>query len=181
LAVVRPADANETAIAWREAITRRKPVGLVLSRQNLPVLDRTRYSSAEGVSDGAYIVSNCPGVPDVIVIATGSEVSLAISAQTLLLQEGINARVVSAPCLEWFSEKSEDYKETVLPSQVKARVSIEAGVTAGWHEYVGDAGVVIGINHFGASASAATLFNEFGFTVEAVVHAAKTSIAKAGK
>jgi len=181
LAVVRPADANETAIAWREAITRRKPVGLVLSRQNLPVLDRTRYASAEGVSDGAYIVSDCSGEPDVILIATGSELSLALSAQDLLLQEGVNARVVSAPCLEWFSEKSADYKETVLPSQVKARVSIEAGVTAGWHEYVGDAGVVIGINHFGASASAATLFNEFGFTVEAVVHSAKTSIAKAGK
>jgi len=181
LAVIRPADANETAIAWREAIVRGRPAGLVLSRQNLPVLDRTRYASAEGVSAGAYIVSDCSGNPDVILIATGSEVSLALSAQDLLLQDGINARVVSAPCLEWFSEQTAEYKEAVLPSQVKARVSIEAGVTAGWREYIGDAGVTIGIDHFGASASAATLFNEYGFTAEAVAHAAKTSIEKAGK
>lgn len=181
LAVIRPADANETAIAWREAIVKGRPAGLVLSRQNLPVLDRTRYASAEGVSAGAYIVSDCSGKPDVILIATGSEVSLALSAQDLLLQDGINARVVSAPCLEWFSEQTAEYKEAVLPSQVKARVSIEAGVTAGWREYIGDAGVTIGIDHFGASASAATLFNEYGFTAEAVAHAAKTSIEKAGK
>ena len=181
LAVIRPADANETAIAWREAIVRGRPAGLVLSRQNLPVLDRTRYASAEGVSAGAYIVSDCSGKPDVILIATGSEVSLALSAQDLLLQDGINARVVSAPCLEWFSEQTAEYKEAVLPSQVKARVSIEAGVTAGWREYIGDAGITIGIDHFGASASAATLFNEYGFTAEAVAHAAKTSIEKAGK
>jgi len=181
LAVIRPADANETAIAWREAIVKGRPAGLVLSRQNLPVLDRTRYASAEEVSAGAYIVSDCSGKPDVILIATGSEVSLALSAQDLLLQDGINARVVSAPCLEWFSEQTADYKEAVLPSQVKARVSIEAGVTAGWREYIGDAGVTIGIDHFGASASAATLFNEYGFTAEAVAHAAKTSIEKAGK
>lgn len=181
LAVVRPADANETAIAWREAITRATPVGLVLSRQNLPVFDREHFASAEGVADGAYVLSDCVGSPDVILIATGSEVSLAVSAQELLAADGIQARVVSAPCLEWFAMKDDEYKESVLPSSVKARVSIEAGVTAGWHEFVGDAGVTIGLNHFGASAAASILFKEFGFTAEAIASAAHTSIAKAGK
>jgi transketolase len=181
LAVVRPADANETAIAWREAITRATPVGLVLSRQNLPVFDRQHFASAEGVANGAYVLSDCVGSPDVILIATGSEVSLAVSAQELLTADGIQARVVSAPCLEWFAMKDDEYKESVLPSSVKARVSIEAGVTAGWHEFVGDAGVTIGLNHFGASAAASILFKEFGFTAEAIASAAQTSIAKAGK
>ena len=181
LAVVRPADANETVIAWREVITRAKPTGLALSRQNLPVIDRTQFSSAEGVANGAYVVSKAEGTPNVILIATGSEVSLALAAQQLLLSEGIQAQVVSAPCLEWFEETTSEYQESVLPSGIKARVSIEAGVTAGWREYVGDAGVSIGLNHFGASAAATTLFKEFGFTPEAVVSAAKESIAKAGK
>ena len=181
LAIIRPADANETAVAWREVITRAKPAGFALSRQNLPVIDRTIYGSAEGVSRGAYIVSDVDGVADVIVIATGSEVALAIAAQEILKVEGIRARVVSAPCLEWFEESDPAYKESVLPAAVKARVSVEAGVTAGWREYVGDAGVSIGLNHFGASASAGTLFKEFGFTAEAVVAAAKESIAKVGK
>ena len=181
LAVVRPADANETAVAWREIITRTKPTGLALSRQNLPVIDRNQFSSAEGVAKGAYVVSKADGVADVILIATGSEVSLALAAQQLLLSEGIKAQVVSAPCLEWFEETSAEYKESVLPSAVRARVSIEAGVSAGWREYVGDAGVSIGLNHFGASASAAVLFKEFGFTPEAVASAAKESIAKAGR
>ena len=178
-AVIRPADANETAIAWREVITRGKPSGFALSRQNLAVLDRTIFAAAEGVSRGAYIVSDCDGQADVILIATGSEVSLTIAAQSLLKDQGIKARVVSAPCLEWFEESGAAYKELVLPSHIKARVSVEAGVTAGWREYVGDAGVCIGLNHFGASASAAILFKEFGFTPEAVVAAAKKSIEKA--
>ena len=181
LAVVRPADANETVIAWREVITRAKPTGLALSRQNLPVIDRTQFSSAEGVASGAYVVSKAAGAPDVILIATGSEVSLALAAQQLLQTEGIQAQVVSAPCLEWFEETTPEYKETVLPGAIRARVSIEAGVTAGWREYVGDAGVSIGLNHFGASAAAGILFKEFGITAEAVVSAAKESIAKAGK
>lgn len=181
LAMVRPADANETSIAWREVITRAKPTGLALSRQNLPVLDRNIFASAEGTAKGAYIVSEAKGPAQVILIATGSEVSLAISAQDLLEQEGIHARVVSAPCLEWFEETDKAYQESVLPSSVKARVSIEAGVTSGWREYVGDAGISIGLNHFGASASAGTLFQEFGFTKEAVVIAAKESITKAGR
>ena len=181
LAVVRPADANETVIAWREVITRAKPTGLALSRQNLPVIDRTHFSSAEGVASGAYVVSKADGAPDVILIATGSEVSLALVAQQILQTEGIQAQVVSAPCLEWFEETTSEYKEMVLPSAIRARVSIEAGVTAGWREYVGDAGVSIGLNHFGASAAAGILFKEFGITAEAVVSAAKESIAKAGK
>jgi len=181
LAVIRPADANETSIAWREVITRAKPAGFALSRQNLPVIDRTVFASAEGVANGAYVVSEAAGPLDVILIATGSEVALAIAAQALLAAEGIHARVVSAPCLEWFEETDSAYKDSVLPSAVKARVSVEAGVTAGWREYVGDSGVSVGLNHFGASAAAGILFKEFGFTPEAVVAAAKSSLAKAGK
>ena len=179
LAVIRPSDANETAIAWREVISRAKPAGFALSRQNLPVIDREVFASAEGVAKGAYVLNQLDGIADVILIATGSEVALAISAAELLQTEGIKASVVSAPCLEWFAETSPEYQASVLPSSVKARVSIEAGVTAGWREYVGDAGVSIGLNHFGASASAGILFKEFGFTPEAVVAAAKASIEKA--
>jgi transketolase len=181
LAVIRPADANETSIAWREVIKRAKPAGLALSRQNLPVLDRTVFASAEGVANGAYVLSDSEGTPDVIIIATGSEVALAITAQATLKEQGIKARVVSAPCLEWFEQTSEAYRESVLPAAVKARVSVEAGVAQGWREYVGDAGEIISINHFGASASAGTLFKEYGFTAEAVVAAAQSSIKKAGK
>ena len=181
LAIVRPADANETSIAWREVITRGKPAGFALSRQNLPVLHRTIFASAEGAAKGAYVVSEAKGPAQVLLIATGSEVSLAISAQKSLEEEGIHARVISAPCLEWFEETDKAYQESVLPSSVRARVSIEAGVTTGWREYVGDAGISIGLNHFGASASAGTLFQEFGFTAEAVVIAAKESIAKVAK
>ena len=178
LAVIRPSDANETAIAWREVISRAKPAGFALSRQNLPVIDREVFASAEGVAKGAYVLNQLDGIADVILIATGSEVALAITAAELLQTEGIKASVVSAPCLEWFAETSPEYQASVLPSSVKARVSIEAGVTAGWREYVGDAGVSIGLNHFGASASAGILFKEFGFTPEAVVAAAKASIEK---
>jgi len=179
LAVIRPADANETSVAWGEVIKRAKPAGFALSRQNLPVLDREVFASAQGVANGAYVVNKIDGSIDVILIATGSEVALAISAAELLKADGINASVVSAPCLEWFAETTAEYQESVLPSAIKARVSIEAGVTAGWREYVGDAGVSIGLNHFGASASAGILFKEFGFTAEAVVAAAKASIEKA--
>ncbi len=181
LAIIRPADANETAIAWREIIKRAKPSGFALSRQNLPVIDRAVFASAEGVANGAYVVSDSSGLPDVILIATGSELSLAITAQELLLADGIAARVVSAPCLEWFEEMGSAYKTSVLPESVRARVSIEAGVPTGWREYVGDSGISIGLNHFGASAAATVLFKEFGFTAEAIVTAAKESIAKAGK
>ena len=176
-AVVRPADANEVSIAWREIINRAKPVGLALSRQNLPVLDRNKYASAEGVSKGAYVLLDTAADFSVILIATGSEVALAIKAQEQLLTEGINSRVVSAPSLEWFAEQDENYRESVIPKKIKARVSIEAGIAMPWHRLIGDAGVAVSLEHFGASASANTLFNEFGFNVDNVVKAAKESIA----
>jgi transketolase len=179
--MIRPADANETAVAWREIIKRAKPAGFALSRQNIPVFDRAVFASAEGVAKGAYVLSDCQGTPDVLLMATGSEVQLAVGAQEVLKLEGINARVVSAPCLEWFAETDDSYKQSVLPSQVKARVSVEAGVGQGWRDFVGDAGEIISLQHFGASASAGTLFKEYGFTKEAVVEAAKKSIKKAGK
>ena len=176
-AVVRPADANEVSIAWREIINRAKPVGLALSRQNLPVLDRNKYASAEGVSKGAYVLLDTAADFSVILIATGSEVALAVKAQEQLLTEGINSRVVSAPSLEWFAEQDENYRESVIPKKIKARVSIEAGIAMPWHRLIGDAGVAVSLEHFGASASANTLFNEFGFNVDNVVKAAKESIA----
>jgi transketolase len=178
LAIVRPADANETAVAWREVISRRKPVGFALSRQNLPVLDRQKFASAEGVAKGAYIVSDTPKDPDVIIIATGSEVSIAIAACDLLKSKLISARVVSAPCLEWFEEQSDSYKAAVLPKAITARVSVEAGVGAGWHKYVGDKGEIVSLEHFGASASAGELFKEYGFTAENIADAAMRTIAR---
>jgi transketolase len=181
-AVIRPADANEVSVCWQEIIKRAKPCGLILSRQNLPVLDRNRYSPASDAALGAYIVSKSSNASnddlDVILIATGSEVSLAIAAQDKLSNEGINARVVSAPCLEWFAEQNESYREKVLPKTIKARVSIEAGVSQPWYQFIGDSGVAISVNNFGASASGEILFREFGFTVENIVKAAKESIEK---
>jgi transketolase len=178
-AVVRPADANETAIAWREILTRKKPTGLILSRQNLPVLDRNVYASAEGLAKGAYILKDSEGTPDVILIATGSEVQHAVAAQTLLAAKGVKARVVSAPCIEWFNQESDSYRESVLPSTIRARVSIEAGIAQGWRELIGDSGVAISLDHYGASASAGHLFTTYGFTPENVVSAALSSIEKA--
>ena len=177
-ALIRPADANETAIAWREIITRRKPVGLALSRQNLPVIDRATCGAAEGVAKGAYIICETPKEPDVILIATGSEVAIAIAAAGLLKSQSISARVVSAPCLEWFEEQDDSYKARVLPANIKARVSIEAGVGAGWHKYVGDHGEIVSLEHFGASASAGELFKSYGFTAENIVNAALRTIAR---
>ena len=177
-ALIRPADANETAIAWREIITRRKPVGLALSRQNLPVIDRATCGAAEGVAKGAYIICETPKEPDVILIATGSEVAIAIAAAELLKSQSIAARVVSAPCLEWFEEQDDSYKARVLPANIKARVSIEAGVGAGWHKYVGDHGEIVSLEHFGASASAGELFKSYGFTAENIVNAALRTIAR---
>ena len=179
LAIVRPADANETAIAWREILTRDKPVGLALSRQNLPVFERSASNSADGVAKGAYVIAETKSAPDVILIATGSEVHVAIEASRILAEQNISARVVSAPCLEWFEEQSDSYKESVLPKNLRARVSIEAGVGAGWQKYVGDNGEIISLEHFGASASAGSLFKEYGFTAENIVAAAKRTIARA--
>jgi len=182
LDVIRPADANEVSACWVEIIKRGKPAGLALSRQNLPVIDRSKYESTSGSKYGAYVLSH-PDNSDqnncqVILIATGSEVYLALSAQEELLSKGIKARVVSAPCLEWFMEQPASYREQVLPNAVKARVSIEAGIAQPWYRFLGDAGVAVSLEHFGASASAPLLFKEFGFTVENIVKAAKESIAK---
>ncbi|MFC4225241.1 transketolase [Lysinibacter cavernae] len=185
LAVVRPADANEVAYAWREILARREgPAGIALTRQNLPVFDRGEgaadgdtFASAANVARGAYVLAEAPnGTPDVILIATGSEVQLAVEAREQLRGEGINARVVSAPSLEWFAEQPVEYHESVLPTGVKARVSVEAGLSLGWREIVGDAGRSVSIEHFGASADYQTLFREFGMTTEAVVAAAKDSL-----
>ena len=181
LAIVRPADANETAAAWHASLSQvSQPVGIVLTRQNLPVLPRGEgFASASQLSKGAYtLVDATGGKPDVILLATGSEVQLALSAREILATEGIQARVVSAPCLDWFDAQPADYKESVLPKDVKARVSVEAGSVLGWRKYVGDQGRSVGIDHFGASADLDTLFNEFGITAAAVVTAAKQSLGK---
>jgi transketolase len=177
LAVVRPADANETSYAWLEILKRKNaPAGIILTRQNLPVFQRDASSGANNVAKGAYILQEASsGKPEVILIATGSEVQFAVEARTELEAQGISTRVVSAPCLEWFEEQSAEYRESVLPSSVKARVSIEAGLTMGWRKYVGDQGASIGIDHYGASADYATLYREFGITTEAVVAAAKNA------
>jgi transketolase len=167
LDVVRPGDANEVAEAWKTIITRNRPVGILLSRQNLPVLDRTIYESASNVSRGAYVLKDTNN-PQVILIATGSELSLAVEAALTLESDGISVRVVSAPCLEWFDEQDKSYKESVLPPNI-LKVSIEVGIAQGWHKYIGDTGLAISLEHYGASADAKRLFKEFGFSVESVV------------
>ena len=186
LEVVRPADANEVSWAWKTILERRVgPAGIALTRQNIPVFERgdgeadgSTLASARNVSKGAYILAEAAnGSPEVIFIATGSEVQIALDARARLLEEGIQARVVSAPCLEWFAEQSEDYRESVLPAAVRARVSIEAGVDLTWRPYIGDAGRSVSIEHFGASADYKTLYREFGMTAEHAVAAAKDSLA----
>ena len=178
LDVVRPADANETAQAWLQVLKNSKsPAGIVLTRQGLPVLERSAdFGQAAEVSKGAYVYADGSEAAKVVIIATGSEVQFALEAREQLEAEGIPTRVVSAPCLEWFDAQSEAYRNSVLPPAVKARVSIEAGLTAGWHKYVGDNGIAVGIDHFGASADYKTLFSKFGITAEAVVAAAKQSL-----
>ena len=175
LDVIRPADANEVAIAWQEILRRKAPVGLLLSRQNLPVIDRASFNSADGVARGAYALNDEKN-PELIIIATGSEVSLALAALSELTAKGVKTRVVSAPCLEWFKAQPESYKEELLPKSVKARVSVEAGIAQGWRDLIGDAGESISIEHFGASASHTTLFSEFGFTVKRVIEAAEATL-----
>ena len=176
LDVIRPADANEVAIAWRTILESNAPAALLLSRQNLPVFDRSRFGSADGTSRGAYILHEPEKSLDGIIIATGSEVSLALAAAELALQEGLHLRVVSAPSLEWFNKQDSDYREKVLPASVKVRVSVEAGIAMGWREYVGDHGSIVSLDHFGASASGPELFTAFGFTPENIVKHVKQSI-----
>jgi transketolase len=176
LDVVRPADANETAVAWLEILRRKNnPAGIVLTRQNLPVVDRSKFASADLVAKGGYVLSEVTNA-QALVIATGSEVQFALEAQQQLGAEGIAVNVVSMPCVEWFKEQPESYRDQVLPPSLKARVSIEAGLTLGWREFVGDQGIAIGIDHYGASADYQTLYREFGITTEAVVSAVKNSI-----
>mgnify|MGYP000589363924 CR=1 FL=1 len=167
-ATIRPADANEVAQAWKSILLRQQPAGILLSRQNLPVFDRSICASADGVDKGAYVLVAAPKKADVVIIATGSEVSLAVKSAEALNAQGISTQVVSAPCLEWFNQESASYRESVIPTSA-LRVSIEAGIAQGWREYVGDSGVIISLDHYGASASASQLFAEFGFTVDNVV------------
>lgn len=183
LSVIRPADANETAQAWAAALEyKAAPKGLALSRQGLPVLEGTKEKAHDGVRRGAYVlVEESKETPDVILLATGSEVQLAVAAAKELEAAGTATRVVSAPCLEWFDEQDDAYRESVLPSEVQARVSIEAGIAMPWHKYTGSFGRTISIEHYGASAPAGELFENFGFTTAAVVEAAQESLTAAKK
>ena len=176
LDVVRPSDANETSVAWGEILRRSdRPAGIILSRQDLRTIPRgEKFASAEGVANGAYVVSEADGDVAVILLASGSEVELALASQEALQAEGIPTRVVSVPCQEWFDEQTAEYKESVLPAAVTARVSIEAGIAMGWSKYLGAKGASVSIEHFGASASGNKCFEEFGFTVDNVVATAKS-------
>jgi len=177
--IIRPADANETVEAWKVAIKHKgSPVALALTRQKVPVLDRTKMASAENLVKGAYVLTQSEKNPEVILMASGSEVSLAVEAFNLLQSEGINARVVSFPSWDLFEAQSEEYKESVLPKSIKARVSIEAGVKQGWEKFLSDYGEAISIEKFGASAPYEVIFKEYGFTKEAVVQKAKDLLAK---
>ncbi|MDN5639909.1 MAG: transketolase [Actinomycetia bacterium] len=187
LDVVRPADANETSVAWRTILEHRdRPAGLVLTRQNLttlaredlhPEADGEKFASAEGVARGGYVLADAEGEPDVILIATGSEVELALQARAQLADDGIAARLVSMPCREWFDAQDAEYREQVLPAEITARVSVEAGLAQSWHDLLGSRGRAVSLEHFGASADYQTLFREFGITADAVVEAARESLA----
>jgi transketolase len=176
LEVVRPGDANETAVAWRTILERARPAALCLTRQNLPVLDRSgELEGAEKVAQGGYVLA---AGTDVILIATGSEVPIALEARELLSGGGISARVVSMPCVEWFDEQDESYRREVLPPTIRARVSVEAGITPPWKLFVGDAGASIGVDRYGASAAYQKIYEEFGITAERVAAAARDSLAR---
>jgi len=173
LVLIRPADANETAAAWRMALERRDgPTGLALTRQKVPVLFETNRDAAQTVARGAYVLADSSGIPDVLLIAAGSEVHLALAARDVLAQQGIAVRVVSMPSWELFDAQPASYREAVLPPQVTARLAVEAGVSQGWERYVGPAGDVIGLERFGASAPYKVLMDKFGFTAQAVVERA---------
>ncbi|MDO4791428.1 MAG: transketolase [Buchananella hordeovulneris] len=182
LNVVRPADAAETAVAWRTVLERDQVAGLILSRQNLPDPVRDEASglaSAEGVARGAYVLRDAESAAQVALIATGSEVAVALEAQQKLAQQGVAARVISMPCVEWFDAQDAEYRESVLPASLRARVTVEAGISQCWHRFLGDAGVAVSLEHFGASASAERLFAEYGFTAQNVAAAALQSIERA--
>jgi len=177
LLVFRPADANETAQVWKYSLEHRDgPVALLLTRQGLPVLDQDKYGSANNIDKGAYVLVPADK-PDVLLLATGSEVSVALCAAEGLAAEGISAQVVSMPCWELFDEQDQQYKDSVIGPDVKARVGVEAAVEQGWHKYIGNNGVFIGMSTFGASAPAKVCFEKFGITAENVIKAAKESMA----
>jgi transketolase len=179
---IRPADANETVYAWKAALQHRGgPVALMLTRQKIPVLDRAKLASAEGTLKGAYVLLDSSTEPDIIIMASGSEVYLAIEVFHALQSEGIHARIVSFPSWELFEMQTEEYKKSVLPSFIKARISIEAGVRHGWKKYVGDYGESISIEKFGASAPAEILFTEYGFTVSSVINRVQKVLSKTVK
>ena len=178
LVVFRPADANETTQAWKYTLENNDaPVALLLTRQGLPVLDQEKYGSAKDTSKGAYVLVE-QKKPDVIIMASGSEVSLALCAAEGLAKDGIKAQVVSMPSWELFEQQPQSYKDSILPPDVKARVAVEAGIEMGWHKYIGDNGIFIGMSNFGASAPGNVCFEKFGITTQAVEEAAKKSIAK---
>ncbi|MCP4592476.1 MAG: transketolase, partial [bacterium] len=180
LDVYRPGDAGETAEVWRQVmLTADRPALIALTRQNLPTLDRTSYRSAAGVARGAYVLADCAARPEVIILATGSEVQLGVQAHRMLSDQGVSVRLVSMPCWERFERQDGDYRDLVLPREVKARVAIEAGVPLGWHRYVGDEGSIIALESFGESAPAEALLTHFGFTVERVVEVCREAIQRA--
>jgi transketolase len=174
LVVIRPGDANETAAAWRVAVeTRDRPVALILSRQNVPTLDRKEFAAADGLRKGAYILADAPGgKPDIVLIGTGSELSLVVAARQKLLERKIDARVVSMPSWELFDEQPKDYRDSVLPPALRPRLAVEAGLPQGWHRYVGDGGDMLGVERFGASAPGNVVLEKFGFTVDNVMERA---------
>jgi len=182
LDIVRPADANETVVAWRTTLEKTDgPVGLCLSRQNLPTLDRNVCGAAEGAAKGGYVLLEAgSGLPEVVIIATGSEVAIALAARERLEAEGTPTRVVSMPCQEWFFAQEDSYRQSVLPPALKARVSVEAGVAQGWREIVGESGEMVSLEHFGASAPYQVLYEQYGITPERVVAAAHSSLSKVG-
>ncbi len=173
LVVIRPADANETIVAWRVAIeSRHRPVALVLTRQNVPTLDRSQFAAADGLRRGAYVLADAPSKPDLVLIGTGSEVSLIVAARQKLAEQKVQARIVSMPSWELFDAQPRDYRESVLPPSVRPRLAVEAGLPQGWHFYVGDGGDVIGLDRFGASAPGNVVMEKLGFTVNHVVERA---------
>jgi transketolase len=179
--VVRPADANETAVAWLTALERRSgPTALALTRQAVPTLDRTRFAPADGLRRGAYILADLgDGTPEVILMASGSEVELIMGAGEALAAEGLPVRLVSFPSWELFEAATEAYRQQVLPSGMRARVAVEAGIAQGWSRWVGEVGEIVSLERYGASAPYKDLFRQFGFTTDAVVAAAKRSLERA--
>jgi len=182
LDVVRPADANETAVCWRTILEHTdRPAGFCLTRQNVPTFDREVFGSADGAANGGYVLRDASdGQPQVILVATGSEVQLAVSARELLEEQGTPTRVVSMPCLEWFHEQGRAYQQQVIPPGIKARVSIEAAVGQGWRDVVGDNGEIVSLEHFGASAAHTVLYEQFGFTRDRIVAAVHASLERVG-